>query len=426
MREQIAHYRVLRFIGQGGMGVVYAARDERLGRTVAIKTLPDSARDETARQRLWQEARAAASLSHPGICHVYEVGESDGEVYIAMELLVGETLSQRVESGPLSVADAVGITLGVLDTLEALHARGMTHRDLKPSNVFLTEHGIKLLDFGLARPAPLDADADTRLTVPGTAMGTPRSMAPEQWTGGDVGPPADVFAVGAMLFEMLAGRPAFPGAAPVEVYHAIMYEDPPALAGGVESMGIDRVIQRSLSKRPEDRFQTAGAMAQALREASRVMAPAPGVHVRALTRVIVLPFRTVRPDPVVDFLSVGLAEAISATLSGFDSLLVRSSAAAAKFGPGQPDPKALAREAGVDMAVFGTLMRAGDQVRVTMQLVETPSGSVRCSRTAQGTVDDLFVLQDTLAGDLVRALAPSLTAGVSDAARASVPATPAA
>ena len=167
-------------------------------------------------------------------------------------------------------------------------------------------------------------------------------------------------------------------------------------------------------------------MAQALREASRAMAPAPGVRVRALTRVIVLPFRTVRPDPVVDFLSVGLAEAISATLSGFDSLLVRSSAAAAKTGTGQPDPKALAREAGVDVAVFGTLMRAGNQVRVTMQLVETPSGSVRCSRTAQGTVDDLFVLQDTLAGDLVRALAPSLTAGVPEASRTSVPATPAA
>src|SRR6266545_2182655 len=198
------------------MGVVYAARDERLERTVALKTMLSLAGDETARRRFWREARAAASVNHPNICQIYEIGEDAGELFIAMELLDGEALAERLARGPLNVSEAVPVCLGMLAALSALHARGIVHRDLKPSNVFLTPHGVKLLDFGLARPTDPELARSlmsaTELTQTGMLVGTPRYMAPEQVTGEDQDARTDLFATGAILFEMLAGRPAFAGA----------------------------------------------------------------------------------------------------------------------------------------------------------------------------------------------------------------------
>src|SRR5436309_3196773 len=149
---RIGHYAIARKLGEGGMGVVYAARDERLHRTVAVKTMSSLANDDTARRRFWREARAAASVNHPNVCQIYEIGEDRGELFIAMELLEGQALTERLPRGPLSVSQTIPIGLGMLAALSALHARGIVHRDLKPSNVFLTPHGVKLLDFGLARP----------------------------------------------------------------------------------------------------------------------------------------------------------------------------------------------------------------------------------------------------------------------------------
>ena len=169
---RIGHYAIGRKLGEGGMGVVYAARDERLERSVAVKTMSSVAKDDTARKRFWREARAAASVNHPNICQIYEIGDDDGELFIAMELLEGEVLSERLRWGPLSPAQTLPIGLGMLAALSALHARGIVHRDLKPSNVFLTEHGVKLLDFGLARPE-LGGSPDGRQVSrgPGSSLG---------------------------------------------------------------------------------------------------------------------------------------------------------------------------------------------------------------------------------------------------------------
>src|SRR3989449_8480944 len=244
---RIGRYAITRKLGEGGMGVVYAARDERLERTVPLKTMSSLASDETARKRFWREARAAARVNHPNVCQLYEIGEEGGELFIAMELLEGEALAERLRRGALSVADAVPIGLGVLAALSALHGQGIVHRDLKPSNVFLTPHGVKLLDFGLARPTDparersLDSVAD--LTRTGMLVGTPRYMAPEQVTGEVVDARTDLFAVGAMLFEMLAGRPAFGGRNVVEILHATLHEHPPALTGSPAVAASDRAIR---------------------------------------------------------------------------------------------------------------------------------------------------------------------------------------
>jgi serine/threonine protein kinase len=417
---RFGRYTIVRKLGQGGMGVVYEARDDRLERTVALKMLSSLANDETSRKRFWREARAAASVSHPNVCQLYEIGEEGGELFIAMELLEGESLADRLRRGPLSVAETVPIGLSVLAALAALHARGIVHRDLKPSNVFLTPHGAKLLDFGLARAGDpelaLGASSVAGLTQSGMLVGTPRYMAPEQVTGDPIDARCDLFSLGAMLFEMLAGRPAFAGTSALEVLHATLNEQPPALSGSPAVAAADRVIRRALAKRPADRPESADAMAEELRAVRGVSGDDTPALARALTRLVVLPFRVLRSDPETDFLSFSLADAIATSLSGIGSLIVRSSAAAAKFAGETPDLKALAAELDVDRIVMGTLLRAGDQLRATAQLVETPGGTLLTSQTVQSALGDLFRLQDDIARRVVEAL--SLPLGGSPASPA--------
>ncbi len=405
--QVLRHYRLGQKLGEGGMGVVYEARDERLDRPVAIKRM--RFQEPSLRERLLREARTAAAFTHPNVCQVYELGEESGELYIVMELLAGETLASRIGRGPLPLGEALQTTLGILAALEALHSRGIIHRDLKPSNVFLTQHGVKLLDFGLARPHA-GASLDSGLTLPGMIIGTPSYMAPETIDNEPVGPLADLFGLGAILFEMLTGKRAFSGETVLEIQNAVAREQPPALVGGADVMAADRVIQRALAKRPEDRYPDAAAMARDVREALTLIDTGPAPRVRTMTRLIVLPFRVLRPDPEIDFLTYSLPEAISASLAGLETLAVRSSAAAERYAGERPDLKVIAAEAGVDAVVFGSLLRAADQVRVSIQLVEAPSGTLVTTRTAQVALTDIFQLQDELTRQIVDALAIPLSA----------------
>ena len=408
--SRIGHYAISRRIGQGGMGVVYAARDERLERTVALKTMSSLATDDTARKRFWREARAAAAVNHPNVCQIYEIGEGrGGELFIAMEMLDGETLADRIRRGAMSVSDTMPIALEMLAALAALHGRAIVHRDLKPSNVFLTAHGVKLLDFGLARPdAPPSPGPEADLTRTGVVMGTPRYMAPEQMLG-QADPRADLFAAGAILFEMLAGRPAFGGKTAAEILHATIHEQPPALTGSPAIAAADRVIRRALAKDPSDRPASAEAMAGELRAVRGVDGDHTSALAQALTRLVVLPFRVLRADPETDFLAFSLPDAIATSLAGIGSLIVRSSATAARFAGETPDLKLLAAEAGVDRVVMGTLLRSGDQLRASAQLVEAPGGTLLTSHTVQASLGDLFRLQDDIARRVVDALALPLS-----------------
>jgi serine/threonine protein kinase len=406
---RIGHYAITHKLGEGGMGIVYAARDERLERTVALKTMSAVGRDESARKRFWREARAAASVNHPNICQIYEIGEDGGELFIAMELLEGEVLADRLRRGPMGPPDAVPIALGILAALSVLHARSIVHRDLKPSNVFLTTHGVKLLDFGLARPE-IDGSytGGSDVTHSGAVMGTPRYMAPEQAAGEQVDPRSDLFAAGAIVFEMLAGRPAFAGRTLAEIVHATRYEQPPALTGSPAVAAIDRVIRRAMAKRPEDRPASADEMADELRPIRGLSASDRPALAQALTRLVVLPFRVLRPDPEIDFLAFSLADAIANSLSSIGSVVVRSSAVAARFAKEVPDLKALASDADVDRVVIGALLRGGDRLRASVQLVQAPDGTLLASHTVESSMGDLFGLQDDIAGRVASALAMPL------------------
>jgi non-specific serine/threonine protein kinase len=407
-QKAIRQYRLTRKLGEGGMGVVFEARDDRLDRLVAIKRLRAMDSHPSLKERLLREARVAAKISHPNICQVYELAEENGELFVVMELLEGETLAGRIERATVPLGEALQTALGVVGALEALHSRGIIHRDLKPSNVFLTPNGVKLLDFGVARP-PLAQD-DVLLTQPGTIVGTPRYMAPEMFGEDPVGPSADLFALSAILFEMLTGRPAFDGRTLVEIYAAVLQSQPPPLVGGPDIMAVDRIIQRGLAKQPRDRYPDATAMAQDIRQALTLLDSGPRAKVRTITRLIVLPFRMLRPDSEIEFLSSGLPEAITASLTGLESLTVRSASAGARLAGDEPDLETLATAAGVDVVLMGTLLRAGDQVRVSTQLVKVPEGTVLVTRSAQVALTDIFQLQDELTRQIVDALAIPLSA----------------
>jgi eukaryotic-like serine/threonine-protein kinase len=330
-----------------------------------------------------------------------------------MELLEGESLTDRLARGALPMAEATALGRGILAALQALHATGIVHRDLKPSNVFLTPHGVKLLDFGLARPLPKELtrslETGTELTRPGLLVGTPRYMAPEQVLGQEVDARTDLFAAAAILYEAVSGRPAFLGATVVEVLSATLHEQPPALAGDAAVVALDRVLRRALAKRPADRPPSAAEMATEMDQIVAAGTPAATSVARPLTRLVVLPFRLLRPDPEIDFLSFALADAVSASLAGLPSVVIRSSAAAPRFATDSPDLKALAAQADVDRVLFGTLLRAGDQLRATTQLVEAPAGTLVSSQTLQAPLGDVFRLQDELAQRIVESLSPSLS-----------------
>ena len=269
---RLGPYEILAPLGQGGMGEVYKARDTRLDRIVAIKVLPAHvANDPQFRERFDREARAISSLDHPHICALYDVGEQDGTSFLVMQSLEGETLAKRLEKGALPVAEALTIAIQVAEALTAAHRAGITHRDLKPGNVMLCKAGAKLLDFGLAKTqsivaqgfSPANASAlptmSAALTAQGTILGTFQYMAPEQIEGQEADARSDIFAFGAVLYEMLTGRKAFEGKSQASLIGSILKDTPPPLSA-LQPLApplLDRIVQRCLSKDPDERWQSA-------------------------------------------------------------------------------------------------------------------------------------------------------------------------
>jgi len=275
-KSLISHYRIISKLGAGGMGEVYRAHDERLGRDVAIKVLPaEFTKDADRLRRFEQEARATSALNHPNILTIYDLGTHDGAPYIVSELLDGEELRAQLNEEPLAVRRALGYAQQVASGLAAAHEKGVTHRDLKPENLFVTTDGrVKILDFGLAKLKPpklagkVDTEAPTNLpqTDPGVVMGTVGYMSPEQVRGQDADHRSDLFSFGLILYEMLAGQRAFQGESLAETMAAIVKEEPPDLmeANRKVPLQLDRLVRRCLEKKPERRFQTASDLGFAL------------------------------------------------------------------------------------------------------------------------------------------------------------------
>jgi TolB-like protein/Flp pilus assembly protein TadD len=409
------------------MGEVYRARDPRLGRDVAIKVIAANP-DPDLLARFERETRATAGLAHPNIVTIYDVGTHEGLPFLVSELLEGETLGRRLASGPVEPLRAIELGLQLVRGVAAAHALRIVHRDLKPENVFLTAQGtLKILDFGLAKLRP-SIYGDSAATTLGTSdagrlLGTPAYMSPEQLRGEVADERVDIFAMGMILYEMVGGRHPFQRKSVVETLTAIMREPPtPLPLGSGVHPAVERILLHCLEKDPADRFQTAGDLAAALeplvgelRHPSGILFDlAPGVRASS---VAVLPFADMSPTRDQDYLCEGIAEELINVLTRVPRLRVAARSSSFQFKAPAIDVRAVGARLGVATVLEGGVRKAGEQLRVTVQLVDVADGYQRWSRRFDGKLGDVFAIQDEIAASVATALRGLLTEGEREALR---------
>ena len=402
----ISHYRILERLGGGGMGVVYLAEDTTLGRRVALKFLPPAlAASPDSRERLLREARAASALNHPHICTIHEVGEQDGQPFIAMEWLDGETVKQRLERGPFPVDALLEAAIQIAEALDAAHARGIVHRDLKPANLFVTRRGdAKVLDFGLAKSVDGAPDLDTftgqgPLTSPGSTVGTVAYMAPEQARGEPVDARTDLFSLGLVLYEMATGQMAVPSGSTALAYDAILnrqFSSVTEINRNVPS-SVDRVVRRLLSKAPTARHQSARELRDELdairrerrRDGSSGSRPAPSIAV--------LPFANLSPDPENEYFADGMTEEVIHTLGRIKGLQVAARTSSFAFKGQTPDLSEVAAKLRVATVLTGSVRKAGSRLRISVALVNAADGFQLWSERYDRQAEDVFAVQEEIA-----------------------------
>ena len=378
------------------MGEVYRARDPRLGRDVAIKVLPVSTADDPAAlHRFEREARAIAAMSHPNILAIHDVGTTKPP-FIVTELLEGETLRALIGRGPQPAARAIDIVVQLTNGLDAAHGRGIVHRDLKPDNIFLTCDGVvKILDFGLAKThSALAAVADvTRAldTMPGTLVGTVGYMSPEQVRGAAADPRADIFAVGAILYELVTGKRAFCGGSMADTMSAILNEQPQFEGGRRWPHELLRIVQRCLSKNPEHRFQSGGDLAAALRSLRRL-----GVEEHAVDSVAVLPF-TNTGGIDADYLSDGIAESLINNLARIPKLRVVPRSTVFRYKGTDLDPRTLGEQLQARLLLTGKVLLRGERLLVQVDLVDSTEHKQLWGERFNRTCADIFEVEDEIA-----------------------------
>jgi serine/threonine protein kinase/tetratricopeptide (TPR) repeat protein len=412
--SQLGPYELVALIGRGGMGEVYRARDPRLGRDVAIKVLSDSGTGQADwLHRFKQEARAIAALSHPNILAIFDVGTGDLP-FLVTELLDGETLRMRLDRGPLPMNEAASVAVQLVSGLAAAHERGVVHRDLKPANVFLTRDGIvKILDFGLAKAVAPGAASESPTcgndTLAGMMLGTVGYMAPEQVRGETADVRSDIFAVGAVLYELVSGQRAFAGDSTADTMSAVLKEEPPdlALRGGIPA-AFARIVRRCLDKDPRKRFQSASDLRFALEAAAGVPTAGQPVEKANEAAIAVLPFTNMSADPENQYFSDGLSEELINALTRLPGLRVASRTSAFRFRGGDVDIRQVGKDLQVSTVVEGSVRRAGSRLRVTAQLINVIDGYHLWSERYDREMADVFDIQDEIVEAIVKAVAPAL------------------
>ncbi|MEX2578502.1 MAG: protein kinase [Verrucomicrobiales bacterium] len=404
--QTILRYEILDKLGQGGMGVVYKARDTRLDRFVALKFLPlHLGGDEEAKERFIQEAKAASALDHVNICTIHDIGETnEGRLFIAMTFYEGETLKKKLDRGALAVPEAIGYTLQIAEGLARAHEAGIIHRDVKPGNIMVTNRQqTKLLDFGLAKMA------NVKLTKTGSTLGTVAYMSPEQAQGEAVDHRTDIWSLGVVFYEMLAGRRPFQGDYEQAVLYAILNRDPEpitALRAGLP-FALERIIGRALEKNPALRLPNMQSLIEELKALNLGETKAPQ-HKKS---IVVLPFTNLSPDPDNEYFSDGLTEEIITDISSVRSLRVISRNSAMQLKGASKDTRTIGRELEVDYVLQGGVRKAGDTLRVTAQLIDATADTNIWSGKYSGTLRDVFTIQEELSRKIVESLQITLTSG---------------
>jgi non-specific serine/threonine protein kinase len=442
--QTLSHYHLVEKLGEGGMGAVYRAEDVRLGRHVALKLLPTAgSSDPQVRERFLSEARAVSVLEHPHICMLFEFNEANGQPFLAMQLVEGETLKQRITRAPLSEEETKSVLAAVGSALDAAHAHGIIHRDVKSDNILLGKNGaIKLSDFGVARLVE-----GAGLTATSAVVGTVNYLAPEQLRGEKPTPAIDQFSLGVVVYECLTGALPFPGDNMAAVMYAVLNlepKPPSTLRPGLDPAW-DAVISRALAKDPAARFASTGEFARAAAgevESAERGTPSPStvtgvaapsvatahsstrIPVAAATAqtssgipvatavapsLAVLYFENLSSDPDSDYFCVGITEDILTDLSKVPGLRVASRNAVARYRGQKPEIARVGSELSVGAVVEGSVRRAGDRVRISAQLIDASNGFQLWADRYDRTLDDVFAVQEDIAHAIATALRGALT-----------------
>ena len=403
--QTVAHYNVLEEIGSGGMGVVYRAEDSRLGRDVALKVLSlERPLTSADRERFLEEGRMAASLRHPNICTVYDVGEEEGVHFIAMAYIPGENLKEIVSRGELPIGEAMDLAIQIATGLQAAHDRGIVHRDIKSANVIIDDdRRVSILDFGVAKLAGhVTQTGETR------SMGTVAYMAPEQTSGQTVDARTDIWALGVCLYEMIAGELPFHGEHDSAVIYQIVNLDPPSFT----SRGIDlprtvtRIIKKALEKRPDKRYRIIDEMLADLKLAREELDSGTITHEPSIA---VLPFTNFSKDPEQDYFCDGVGEEIINSLAQIEGLRVAARTSSFAFRGAKQDIREIGQKLDVNTILEGSVQKSGKRLRVTAQLINVNDGYHLWSQKYDRDLEDVFVIQDEIAQNIVRALEITLS-----------------
>ena len=417
---RLGPYLIVAQLGAGGMGEVYRARDPRLDREVALKVLPEAfARDAERLARFEREGKTVAGLNHPNIVTLFSIEEVDGVRFLTMELVEGKSLDKLVAPGGLPLERVLELAVPLAEAMVAAHARGIVHRDLKPANVMVSAEGrVKVLDFGLAKPPQAlgAGDATQALTMElplsgtGLVLGSVPYMAPEQVRGEPVDARTDVFAFGAMLYELLTGQRPFKGATFADVSSSILRDAPLAVSSARAGLplDIDRIVGRCLEKSPRDRYQSASDAHSELRMLQRMLeGGASGASKDArpdAPSIAVLPFSNMSADPENEYFSDGLTEELLNVLAKNPGLKVTGRTSSFAFKGKHEDLREIGHKLGVGTLLEGSVRRAGNRVRITAQLIKVADGFHLWSETYDRVLDDIFAVQDDIASSVATAM----------------------
>jgi eukaryotic-like serine/threonine-protein kinase len=415
---KIGPYLVLEFLQKGGMGEVYKARDLRLDRTVALKFLPRTlTADPAALERFQREVRVASAVNHSRICTVHDVGEFQGRPFLVMEFLEGQSLRDRIAGKPLPIAELMDLAVQICDALKAAHAKGIVHRDIKPGNIFITAGGqIKILDFGLAKrsgEAPAVAkttvsEAQERTAATGTAVtatrpgsiaGTLAYLSPEQARGEEVDSRTDIYSLGVVLYQMATGHPTFRAETSEELIGAILHQTPvkPSVLNPPVPASLERLIMRALEKDRTARYQSVANLLTDLEK------------INAGRSLAVLPFANLSGDAAQDYFAEGMTEALHTELGKINALRVISRQSMVRYEGTKKSVPEIARELMVDAVVEGSVLRVGDRVRVSVQLIEASPEGHLWSNSYDREVRNVLVLHGEMARTIAREIRVTLT-----------------
>jgi serine/threonine protein kinase/Flp pilus assembly protein TadD len=439
--QTVSHYKILEQLGGGGMGVVYKARDLRLDRPVTLKFLPpDLTRDPEAKQRFVHEAKAASALQHNNICVVHDIDETaDGQMFISMEYLEGETLKKKIERGPLKIGEAVDIATQVAQGLAKAHEHGIVHRDIKPANIMVTSDGVaKIVDFGLAK-----LGGQTMLTKTGSTLGTAGYMSPEQARGEPADHRTDIWSLGVLLYEMLSGKRPFEAEYENALLYSILNSEPEPITGlrtGIP-MELERIVGKCMAKQPGNRYQHVDEMLVDLRKAHQetpavaktkrkaknlplligagiaVVALAIFVYVLVLPKpappgdksIAVLPFQNLSAEGPYAYFAAGLHDELLTQLSKVGALKVISRTSVMGYQATTTPLRQIARELGVGSVVEGSVQVMGDRLRVNVQLIDAETDAHLWAERYDRMLDDAFAIQSDVAQRIVAAVGGALT-----------------